>query len=151
MVEGVELALTSPDLLWPSIRQHTSSLLSPHTSLAYSRLTVLRMSRPSFSFLRPYLSASFRPRIQPEHARVYCAIQRRFAQTASAEAYTGPHDVEKQKRLDQLQKAKPLGDYHPRLSHTSGVETLSVRDFAAKYDSIKDTQSDTVSVFGMTG
>lgn len=108
------------------------------------------MSRLSFSFLRPYLSPTFRPRTKPEHARVYCAIQRRFAQT-TAEAYTGPHDVEKQKRLDQLQKARNLGEYHPRLSHTPGVESLSVRDFTAKYESIKDTQSDTVSVFGMRG
>lgn len=106
------------------------------------------MSKPSLNFLRPYLSSSFRPLRNPEHARVYCAIQRRFAATVNAESFTGPHDVEKQKRLDQLQKSKPLGEYHPRLSHTPGVETLSVRDFNARYESIKEIQTDSVSVFG---
>jgi lysyl-tRNA synthetase class 2 len=67
----------------------------------------------------------------------------------SVDAYTGPHDVEKQKRLEQLKKAKPLADYHPRLVDTAGVENLSVREFNAKYESVKDTQSDVVSVFGM--
>lgn len=107
------------------------------------------MSRHSLQFLRPYLSGSFRPLAKPEHARIYCAIQRRFAQTASIDAYNGPHDVEKQKRLDQLQNARPLGEYHPRLIHDVGVETLSVRDFNSKYEAVQDTQPDLVSVFGM--
>jgi lysyl-tRNA synthetase class 2 len=75
-------------------------------------------------------------------------IQRRFAQNASID-YTGPHDVEKQKRLEQLQKARPLADYHPRLNHPPGVESLSVRDFNAKYEELQDAQPDLVSVFGM--
>lgn len=104
------------------------------------------MSRP-LQFLRPYLAGSLRP-VKPEHARVYSVIQRRFAQTASVD-YTGPHDVEKQKRLEQLQKTRPLADYHPRLTYAAGVENLTVRDFNAKYDELQETQPDLVSVFGM--
>jgi lysyl-tRNA synthetase class 2 len=63
--------------------------------------------------------------------------------------YTGPHDVEKQKRLEQLGKVKSLDDYHPRLVHPSNAESLSLREFNAKYDSIQETQPHAVSVFGM--
>lgn len=108
------------------------------------------MNRAPLQFLRPYLSGSFKPLTKPEHARVYRAAQSRFARLASTEAYTGPHDVEKQKRLDQLQKAKPLAEYHPRLVHSAGVETLTVRDFNSKYEAVQETQPDVVSVFGTT-
>lgn len=111
-------------------------------------LTVQSMSRPSLAFLRPYLCRTVKP-TNPEYARVYCAVQRRFAQSASVDAYTGPHDVEKQKRLDQLKKVRPLDKYHPRLVYSEGVENLSVMKFNAQYENIKDTQSDVVSVFGM--
>ncbi|KAF2268215.1 class II aaRS and biotin synthetase [Lojkania enalia] len=123
------------------------------------------MSRPTLQFLRPYLSRSFRPLSNPEHARVYCAVQRRsivlgtgsstpaaiesaHGKSTSNDAYTGPHDVEKQKRLDQLRKVKPISNYHPQLVHSVGVETLTIRDFNSKYDAINEAQSDLVVVFG---
>lgn len=46
---------------------------------------------------------------------------------------------------------KSLDNYHPRLSPSAGVETLSVRSFQTKYDGIQETQTDLVSVFGMLG
>lgn len=64
------------------------------------------------------------------------------------EDYTGPHDVEKQKRLEQLKKIKPLGEHHPRLTASKETERLSLREFSAKYDGINDKQTDVVSVFG---
>lgn len=79
---------------------------------------------------------------------MYLSLQRTFARTISVDAYTGPHDVQKQNRLEQLKKAKSLADYHPRLEHNTGVERVSVREFNARYEKIKDTQSDVVSVFG---
>jgi lysyl-tRNA synthetase class 2 len=106
------------------------------------------MSRPTLSFLRPYLYQSIRP-LKAEHARAYLSVQRRCIQQIAADDHTGPHDVEKQKRLGQLKKVKPLGEHHPRLLHPTGAETLSVRDFNAKYDGIQDSKSDVVSVFGM--
>lgn len=106
------------------------------------------MSRTSLSFLRPYLYRASAP-AKPEYARAYVSIQRRFAQTVVAENFTGPHDVEKQKRLEQLKRAKPLGDYHPRLAYPTGAESLPLRDFHAKYQSIQETNADVVSVFGM--
>jgi lysyl-tRNA synthetase class 2 len=106
------------------------------------------MSRPALNFLRPYLHQVGRPS-RPEHARAYLSVQRRFAQSIATDAYTGPHDVEKQKRLDQLSKVKPLGDYHPRLVDPPSAQSLSLRDFNAKYDSIQKTETDAVSVFGM--
>jgi lysyl-tRNA synthetase class 2 len=106
------------------------------------------MTRTSLAFLRPYLSQSTRI-LKPEHARAYLSLQRRSAQTL-ADAYTGPHDVEKQKRLGQLKTVKPLGDYHPRLVRPTGAENLPPRDFNAKYASIKDTTHDVVAVFGMS-
>jgi hypothetical protein len=51
--------------------------------------------------------------------------------------------------LKQLKQAKPLGDYHPRLEHSTGVEKLSIRDFNAKYEGIEETKPERVSVFGM--
>lgn len=66
----------------------------------------------------------------------------------AAEDYTGPHDVEKQKRLEQLKRIQPLGDYHPRLQYPAGAEKLSIRDFNAKYELVEDTESDVVSVLG---
>lgn len=69
-------------------------------------------------------------------------------QSIAADAYTGPHDVEKQKRLDHLAKVKPLGDYHPRLVYSANAQNMSVRDFNAKYHDISETTSDVVSVFG---
>ncbi|KAI2481217.1 Lysine-tRNA ligase [Pyrenophora tritici-repentis] len=105
------------------------------------------MSRPALNFLRPYLQQASRP-LRPEHARAYLALQKRFTQSVAAGAYTGPYDVEKQKRLEHLEKVKPLGKYHPRLVHSSDVQNLSVRDFNAKYDGIQETQADIVSVFG---
>jgi lysyl-tRNA synthetase class 2 len=106
------------------------------------------MSRVSFQFLRPYLYGSVRPLARPELAGAYRAVQRRFAHTFGVDTYTGPHDVEKQKRLDQLRKAKPLEQYHPRLSSSVGVESLSVRAFNAKYEEVQDTNPDLVSVMG---
>ena len=102
----------------------------------------------SLPFLRPYLKQAVRP-IRPEHARAYLAIQRRFVQTVNAEDYIGPHDVEKQKRLEQLKTVKPLGNYHPRLRHFTSAPPLSLRDFNAKYDGIQETKPDVVTVFGM--
>jgi lysyl-tRNA synthetase class 2 len=106
------------------------------------------MSRPSLSFLRPYLSKASRP-LKAEHAQAYLSVQRRFAHTIAADDYTGRHDVEKQKRLEQLQRVKSLGDYHPRLRYPAGAEKLSIRDFNTKYEGIADTQSDVVSVLGI--
>lgn len=105
------------------------------------------MRRSYLSFLRPYLCQASRP-LKPEHARAYLAIQRRLIQSIAAEEYTGPHDVEKQKRIEQLSKVKSLGDYHPRLVHSAGVDSLSLRDFNAKYNSIQVTQNEVVSVLG---
>jgi lysyl-tRNA synthetase class 2 len=105
------------------------------------------MSRSSLNFLRPYLYHSPRA-LRAEHARAYLSIQRRFAQSIAADDYTGPHDVEKHKRLEQLRKVKPLGDYHPRLGHSSDTEKLSIRHFNEKYEAIEETQPDRVSVFG---
>jgi lysyl-tRNA synthetase class 2 len=104
------------------------------------------MSRP-LSFLRPYLYQSARP-FRADHARAYLSVQRRFTQSIAADNYTGPHDVEKQKRLEQLKKLKPLGDYHPRLRHTHGAENLSLGDFNARYREIPSSRPDVVSVFG---
>jgi lysyl-tRNA synthetase class 2 len=106
------------------------------------------MSRPALTFLRPYLHQASRSSRQ-DHVRAYLSVQRRFTQSIAADAYTGPHDVEKQKRLEQLSKVKPLGDYHPRLVHLANAESLSLRDFNAKYDGIQETETDVVSVFGM--
>lgn len=106
------------------------------------------MSRISLNFLRPYLYRAGTPS-KSEYARAYASIQRRFAQTVAAENFTGPQDVEKQKRLEQLKNEKPLGDYHPRLVYPAGAESLSLRDFNGKYESIQETKPDVVSVFGM--
>src|SRR5262245_53853173 len=107
------------------------------------------MSRPSLHFLRPYLYRGFTPLVNADAALAFCAIQRRLAQTVATDPYTGPRDVEKQKRLEQLQKVKPLGDYHPRLEYPSHATILSVHDFHAEYDKIRETQTDLASVFGM--
>ncbi|KAF3038003.1 hypothetical protein E8E12_008612 [Didymella heteroderae] len=104
------------------------------------------MSRSSLHFLRPYRYRST-PCLKPQHAQAYLSVQRRFKQTA-ANAFTGPHDVEKQKRLDQLKNVKPLGDYHPQLVYPAGAESLSLRDFNAKFADIQDTKAENVSVFG---
>ncbi|KAF2707276.1 class II aaRS and biotin synthetase [Pleomassaria siparia CBS 279.74] len=106
------------------------------------------MSRVSLPFLRPCLSRGFQPIARPEHAHVYQSIQRRFAQTASNDAYTGPHDVEKQKRLDQLRKMQPLSDYHPRLEHRPGVKKMSTREFQTTYSSLQNTNPTVVSLLG---
>ncbi|KAF2128180.1 lysyl-tRNA synthetase [Dothidotthia symphoricarpi CBS 119687] len=105
------------------------------------------MSRNAFSFLRPYQLRGSRS-LKPEHARAYLSVQRRSIQTLAADEYTGPHDVEKQKRIDQLRKVKPLGDYHPRMVYPTGADSLSLRDFHAKYEGIQETKPDLVSVFG---
>lgn len=105
------------------------------------------MSRSYLGFLRPYLCRASPP-LKPEHARAYLSIQRRLVQSVATEDYTGPHDVEKQKRIEQLSKVKSLGEYHPRLVYPAGVETLSLREFNAKYNSIQQTQNEVVSVFG---
>jgi len=105
------------------------------------------MSRPALNFLRPYLQQASRP-LRPEHARAYLALQKCFTHSVAAGAYTGPYDVEKQKRLEHLAKVKPLGEYHPRASLLPNVHNLSIRDFNAKYDDIQQTGTDVVSVFG---
>lgn len=104
------------------------------------------MSRPSFHFLRPYLYRGTQT-IRPQHAQAYLSVQRRFQQTA-ADAFTGPHDVEKQKRLDQLKNVKPLSDYHPQLVYPAGAEALSLREFNARFANIAETKTENVSVFG---
>jgi lysyl-tRNA synthetase class 2 len=104
------------------------------------------MSRPSLSFLRPYLSPSTRC-LRVEHASAYLSVQRRFSQIA-AEKHTGPHDVEKQKRLEQLGRVRALDDYHPRLRQPQNAEKLSIRDFNAKYEAIEETKPEMVSVLG---
>jgi lysyl-tRNA synthetase class 2 len=104
------------------------------------------MSR-SLSFLRPYLYRSIRP-LRADHARAYLSVQRRLTHSIAADDYTGPHDVEKQRRLEQLAAVKPLGDYHPRLRHAHGAESISLGDFNARYSDIVDTRPDAVSVFG---
>lgn len=106
------------------------------------------MSRNALSFLRPYQFRGGRS-LKPEHARAYLSVQRRFTQSLAAGQYTGPHNVEKQKRIDQLEKVKPLRDYHPRMVHPAGADSLSLRDFYAKYEGIQQTKPDVVSVFGM--
>ncbi|KAJ4399314.1 mitochondrial lysine-tRNA synthetase [Didymella pomorum] len=104
------------------------------------------MSRPSLQFLRPYLYRNT-PCLKPRHARAYLSVQRRLKHT-TADAFTGPYDVEKQKRLDQLKNVKPLGDYHPQLVYPVGAEALSLRDFNARFADIQDTKTENVSVFG---
>ncbi|KAF2470962.1 class II aaRS and biotin synthetase [Lindgomyces ingoldianus] len=106
------------------------------------------MTRIGLHFLRPCLSRSFQPLTKPEYTRIYCAIQRRCAQTTSHDACLGPRDTEKQKRLEQLMKIQPVQDYHPRLSHPAGVEKLSPLEFASKYEVTQETSPDLVSVFG---
>jgi lysyl-tRNA synthetase class 2 len=106
------------------------------------------MSRPSLNFLRPYLYRGTHS-LKPQHAQAYLSLQRRSKQT-TADAFTGPHDVEKQKRLDQLKNIKPLGDYHPQLVYPADAESLSLRDFNAKYAGILETKTENVSVFGKT-
>lgn len=105
------------------------------------------MSRLCLGFLRPYLCPAAWPR-KPEHANAYLSVQRRLATTVAAEDYIGPHDVEKQKRIEQLKRVRPLDAYHPSLSHAAGVERLSLRDFNVKYHSIQETQNEVVSVLG---
>ena len=108
------------------------------------------MSRPTLHFLRPYLTRGIEPAVKPELARAYCAFQRRFAQTIAADAYTGRHDVEKQKRLEQLRKMKSLGEFHPRLAHDANGERVSPKVFNEKYKTLENTQvGERVSVFGM--
>ncbi|KAJ4292760.1 mitochondrial lysine-tRNA synthetase [Kalmusia sp. IMI 367209] len=106
------------------------------------------MSRPTLHFLRPYLNRGIQPAVKPELARAYCAFQRRFAQTIAADAYTGRHDVEKQKRLEQLRNMKPLDEYHPRLVHHANGEHVSLRDFLSKYEDISAIVNERTSVFG---
>lgn len=104
------------------------------------------MSRSSLQFLRPYLARGAQS-VKPQHVQAYLSVQRRFNQTA-ADAFTGPPDVEKQKRLDQLKNIKPLGDYHPQLVYPADAEFLSLRDFNAKFADIRETTAENVSVFG---
>ncbi|KAJ4338796.1 mitochondrial lysine-tRNA synthetase [Didymella glomerata] len=104
------------------------------------------MSRPSLQFLRPYLYRNTSC-LRPQHAQAYLSVQRRLKHT-TADAFTGPHDVEKQKRLDQLKNVKPLGDYHPQLVYPGGAEALSLRDFNARFADIQETKTENVSVFG---
>lgn len=104
------------------------------------------MSRPSLHFLRPYLYRGTRT-LRPQHAQAYLSVQRRFQQT-TADAFTGPHDVEKQKRLDQLKNIKSLGHYHPQLVYPAGAEALSLREFNARFADIQETKAENVSVFG---
>jgi lysyl-tRNA synthetase, class II len=107
------------------------------------------MSRPSLTFLRPHLRRATQP-ATPELARAYLSIRKRFIQTINAAEFTGPHDVEKQKRLDHLAKVKALGDYHPRLTRPAGAASLSLREFNTTYHDIQETKLDIVAVFGMT-
>lgn len=104
------------------------------------------MSRPSLQILRPYLSRSTSC-LKPQYAQVYLSVQHRLKHTTS-DAFTGPHDAEKQKRLDQLKNIKPLGDYHPQLVYPAAAEALSLRDFNARFADIHDTKTENVSVFG---
>ncbi|KAF1971633.1 lysyl-tRNA synthetase [Bimuria novae-zelandiae CBS 107.79] len=107
------------------------------------------MSRPTLHFLRPYLTRGIQPAVKPELAGAYCAFQTRSAHTFAADAYTGRHDVEKQKRLVQLRKNSDLGEYHPRLAHNANGERLSLRDFNNRHQELpKDAAGEPVSVFG---
>lgn len=106
------------------------------------------MSRSSLHFLRPYLYRGTHF-LKPQHVQAYLSVQRRVRHI-STDAFTGPHDVEKQKRLDQLKNIKPLGDYHPQLVYPAGAEALSLRDFNAKFADIKETKTENVSVLGKT-
>ena len=108
------------------------------------------MSRHTLQFLRPYLKHSTQSAVKPELARAYCAFQRRFAHSVAADAYTGRHDVEKQKRLEQLRQMRDLSEYHPRLAHDTNGERLSLKGFHERYEgSLKDRTDESVSVFGM--
>ncbi|KAF3002387.1 hypothetical protein E8E13_001953 [Curvularia kusanoi] len=104
------------------------------------------MSRSSLQFLRPYLCRGTQS-LRPQHAQAYLSVQRRLKHV-NADAFTGPHDVEKQKRLDQLKNIKPLGEYHPQLVYPAGAEALSLRDFNARFADIQETKTENVSVFG---
>ncbi|KAJ4358302.1 mitochondrial lysine-tRNA synthetase [Didymosphaeria variabile] len=106
------------------------------------------MSKSTLHFLRPYLNRGIQSAVKPDLARAYCAFQRRFAQTIAADAYTGRHDVEKQKRFEQLRRMKPLGEYHPRLAHHANGEHMSLKEFYTQYEELPDSVSDRVSVFG---
>jgi lysyl-tRNA synthetase class 2 len=66
----------------------------------------------------------------------------------AAEDHIGPHEVEKQRRLEQLKKFKPLGEYHPRLSQPASAEKLTIREFNAKYAAIEGRRPDVVAVLG---
>ncbi|OAL47275.1 class II aaRS and biotin synthetase [Pyrenochaeta sp. DS3sAY3a] len=105
------------------------------------------MSRNSLAFLRPYLQRASRP-LRPEHARAYLSIQKRYTQSVAIDDFTGPHDVEKQKRLEQLRKEKPLADYHPKLVYPSGSANVSLSEFNAKYEGIQETAKDVVTTLG---
>lgn len=106
------------------------------------------MSRNSLAFLRPYLQRASRP-LRPEHARAYLSIQKRYTQSIAIDDFTGPHDVEKQKRLEQLRKEKPLADYHPKLVYPSGSANVSLSEFYARYEGIQETAKDVVTTLGM--
>lgn len=105
------------------------------------------MSKRAITFVRPYLRGTIqRPR--SELGQACPSIQRRFRQTIAAEDFIGSHDVEKQKRLEQLKKVKPLADYHPRLDRPVGTRSLSLREFNTEYNGIEAMQDDVLSVFG---
>ncbi|KAH6643156.1 hypothetical protein C7974DRAFT_329128 [Boeremia exigua] len=104
------------------------------------------MRRSSIQLLRPYHYRGTQS-LRPQHVQKHLSAQRRFQQT-SADAFTGPHDVEKQRRLEQLKNIKPLGDYHPQLVYPTGAEALSLREFNARFADVKETKTENVSVFG---
>lgn len=106
------------------------------------------MSRPSLNSLRPYLTRAT-PSLRPELARAYLSVHQRSLQHVAAERYVGPHDVEKQRRIEQLKNIKALGDYHPRLKVSRTTKRFSPREFHAKYERITENQTDVVSVFGI--
>lgn len=69
-------------------------------------------------------------------------------QSVAVDDFTGPHDVEKQKRLEQLKKEKPLAEYHPKLVYPSGSANISLREFKGKYEGIQESANDLVTTLG---
>ncbi len=106
------------------------------------------MTRTILPFLCPWINRTTRS-LKPEHAGAYISLQRRCTQSLASQHFTGPHDVEKQKRLDQLSKVKPLDNYHPRLVSSDGAAYRQFSAFNQKYGGINGRSDDLVSMLGM--
>ncbi|KAF2808247.1 lysyl-tRNA synthetase-like protein [Mytilinidion resinicola] len=109
------------------------------------------MSRNACRFLRPYLSRNVKPISNPDHTRICCAIQRRFAHDASEVTYSPSSSHDAEKRLAELKKAGDLKGYHPRLTDHSAAQRHSVATFLAKYEGIEAGDkllNESVEMFG---